>query len=72
VKSEGGNATFGFSDDQVYLVDYTTAPGYMAEGERLDAEAIVVRFVGMRHASTIHAYVDGEGVFRVEVFEEDG
>lgn len=70
VKTEGGTATIGFTDSQVYLVDYTSAPGYMAQGERRDAESIVVRFIGVRHASTIHAYVDGEGTFRVNVVEE--
>jgi hypothetical protein len=70
VKTEGGTATIGFSGDQVYLLDYTTVPGYMAQGERVDAESIVVRFIGMRHTSTIHAYVDGEGTFHVKVIEE--
>jgi hypothetical protein len=72
VKTEGGTATVAYFGSQVYLVDYTTAPGFVAQGERMDAESITVRFIGILHSSTVHAYVDGEGTFRVKVYEEGG
>jgi hypothetical protein len=71
VATEGGSATVGYSDDQVYLLDYAPRPGFQVQGSRLAHDYIVVRFLARSHASTIYAFVDSAGAFRVKVVEEN-
>lgn len=70
VDTEGGTATIGFSNDEVYLLDHEPAPGHDTQGDRRADDYIVVRFLAPGHSSTIHAYVDGEGAMRIKIIEE--
>jgi hypothetical protein len=70
VDTECGSATIGYSGDRVYLLDYEPAPGHATQGDRRADDYIVVRFLSRTRSSTIHAFVDGEGALRTEVFEE--
>ncbi len=70
VDTDGGSATIRFSEVSVHLLDYEVMPGYTVSGTREAEDYIIVRFLSSYRASTIHAYVDGDGTFRVKIIEE--
>lgn len=70
VNCQGGLADIAFTGTQVYLADYTPSAGFTVDGKRESPSSIVVRFVGPRHVSTVHAYVDGDGAYHVDIQEE--
>jgi hypothetical protein len=71
VRTDGGRATLGCAKGVVSLRDHVAEVGYDMLAFRKAADAMVVRFVGEGHTSTIYAYLDENRVFRITVQEED-
>jgi hypothetical protein len=71
VSTDGGRATVSYADGRVHLLNYLPAPGFRARAFRQSNDSIVIRFVGLAHVSTVHAYVDRSRSLRASVVEED-
>ncbi|MEV6523967.1 hypothetical protein AB0M43_18610 [Longispora sp. NPDC051575] len=69
--ASGGSAMFYYSAGKVDLIELAPCSGYSYEAYRLEADYIVVRFVGYDHVSTIYAYWSKSRQPTITVYEED-